>query len=127
MIFFKALFLLQLFFIFINFRFSVAINFVDKTFPRNCFQEFSYELSFRETYLKYVYFLLCRTFDPFHGSQAGSKIVYLCLYFLLMFLILTTLTRDIQYESLLSMRLYNTMRIENVKLSVQSSNFIHNS
>ena len=51
----------------------MAINFVDKTFPRNCFQEFFYELSFRKTYLKYVYFLL--------GSQPRSKIVYLLFIF----------------------------------------------
>ena len=58
MIFCKALFL-QLFFISINFRFSVAIKFVDKTSPRNCFQEFLYELSFRKTYLKYASIFCC--------------------------------------------------------------------
>jgi len=80
--------LLQLFFIFI-FKFVSLwpLNSSLKPFHAIVFKIF-YELSLRKTYLKDVYFLPSRTFEPFHGSQARSKIVYLCLYFRMFFLLM---------------------------------------
>ena len=84
-----TLFLLQLFFIFIlKFVSLWPLNSSIKPFPTIVFKIFYVSYLLEKHIWNMFLFLLCRTFEPFHGSQTRSKIVYLCLYFRLFFLLM---------------------------------------